>query len=725
MNEINYICIDMRRTTLLVATALLAAGAVHAQNQYDPLTAEGCIVSPVPQAETWEAAWMWHPGQLSAHLQQQNLAKSKARCTYVGYPGNFYKPSDITYFRQQVQLKAAGTVRWVGSGSAELSIDGKPATSPVSLGRGKHLVEATVRGNGHVPALMVEGLSTKDWQASTDGKNWNPVEWAPEYNAPSVLPDAQREIPVTIPVNQWHLLRGAVQDGEGLVLGNHASVVADFYQLELANLVLTAAGEGTLTFTFGESVEEAQTLDPAAQEQFPLEPVKLTQDPVTLVLPERGFRYAGIRCEGSAKITDVKMLARVWPVKMLLEFDCPDQELLRLVQAGIGTQHASMHNFYLDGVKRDYLPWAMDAVVSSIGGDYAFGERQLSRNGISVGLLPEGATKADLGVVDYPFHALLGLWQEYMRYGDLSTSLMYRSRIEGQLALYESLVDERGFISSFDREWGFIPGWDRDNGPDNIGTPAYPQMLLYMNYRIAARFETLWGDKKQAKHYNGKADALKESIMTHFWDPERQAFINGYDAEGKLDERLSHHAQSWAILADLYPAGAVDHLFDEVIPAMDYYKKDISYEKGYEALSYATSGRTAQFVQLLKEVWGTWLDMGNTRFPENFKIESPLSDQLTFYNRPYGLSLCHGANGAPPILAAVFGVLGLRQESVDTYSFQPDLIGMSWAKGRIPVSQGFIEVNLKADGPSTVTIPAGCKLRVGKKVYNKPGTYSL
>lgn len=713
----------MKKTALLMA-ALLAGAAAHAQNQYDPLTA-GYEIRKQQPADAWDAVWMWHPGQLSAHLQQVNLAQSKGRCTYVGYPGNFYKPVTETSFRKEVKLNKAAVLRWRSSGEVAFTVDGTPVQSPFRLSKGKHTLEAAVTTTGDTPALMVEGIPADGWMASTDGTRWNPVEWDPKDNGSATLPDAPKEYTAVIPVQQWHLLRGATLGEQTLTLQPQSLVVADFYQLELGQVKLKAKGEGELSFTFGESIEEAQTLDPKAQEQIPLEPVILTGEPQQITLPDRGLRFVGIRSTGKAEISGVTLLAKVWPVEMQLQFDCPDPQLVRLVQAGIGTQHASMHNFYLDGVKRDYLPWAMDAVVSSIGGDYAFGERQLSRNGISVGLLPEGATQADLGVVDYPFHALIGLWQEYMRYGDLSTARMYRSRMEGQLALYESLVDENGFISSTDRRWGFIPGWDRDEGPDNVGTPAYPQMLLYMNYRIGARFETLFGDKATAKHYHLQADALKQSIMDHFWDASRKAFINGYRADGTTDYRLSHHTQSWAILSGLFPESALDNLFDKVIPGMDYYRKDISYEKGYEALSYASSGRTGQFVQLLKDVWGQWLEAGHTRYPENFKIVSPLADQLSFYGRPFGLSLCHGANGAPPIIAAVFGVMGLRQNGVAEYSLEPDLIGMAWAKGRIPVSQGFIEVDLHAEGLSTVTIPAGCKFSVAGKTYSKSGTYAF
>ena len=50
--------------------------------------------------------------------------------------------------------------------------------------------------------------------------------------------------------------------------------------------------------------------------------------------------------------------------------------------------HTSTHGFYLDGIKRDYLPWSMDAVLSTFAGDYLFGDEQVSRNSLSVAMLP-------------------------------------------------------------------------------------------------------------------------------------------------------------------------------------------------------------------------------------------------------------------------------------------------------------------------------------------------
>ena len=66
---------------------------------------------------------------------------------------------------------------------------------------------------------------------------------------------------------------------------------------------------------------------------------------------------------------------------------------------------------------------------------------------------------------------------------------------------------------------------------------------------------------------------------------------------------------------------------------------------------------------LLNDVWGDWLQQGHTRFPENFSLDATVSQQLMFYDRPFGLSLCHGANGVPPIIVALYGIIGFSQDS--------------------------------------------------------------
>lgn len=121
------------------------------------------------------------------------------------------------------------------------------------------------------------------------------------------------------------------------------------------------------------------------------------------------------------------------------------------------------------------------------------------------------------------------------------------------------------------------------------------------------------------------------SISKLFWDDEKKAFINGTLNNGEPDHRISHHAQYWAILAGIFPEEHYGNLFDNILPNIPYYYSDISYEKGYELLAYAKAGRVKELWSVLYRVFGSWMDQGHTRFPENFSPEATKLEQIAFY----------------------------------------------------------------------------------------------
>lgn len=62
--------------------------------------------------------------------------------------------------------------------------------------------------------------------------------------------------------------------------------------------------------------------------------------------------------------------------------------------------------------------------------------------------MPLDPQKSDIGIPDYPLHALFGLKQNYLRFGDLTTSLQYKDRIIQLLDFYASIVDENGLYTA-------------------------------------------------------------------------------------------------------------------------------------------------------------------------------------------------------------------------------------------------------------------------------------
>lgn len=700
--------------------------------EFDPSLAPNVTIVSRQSQEEWNSRYMWYPGQLAAFYQQQCARISKERCVNVGYPGKFFAKNNHVWFRKEVRLKKESSLCWEGPSDIILyingvkqSVSGKQVILPV--GRSSLLFEVTT--DDSLPCIILKGAGLEnpdEWQVSMDKEHWTIPESAVMYNKPGVLPDAPQDMTARIKPSQILPMRNAEMQGkDGISIGKNGYVLIDFFHLEIGTLTFQAKGKGTITVRVGETPEEALERDDKKLEQYPLAPVTLSEEGGTITLPERALRYVSLECDKGAEITSLRFDASLWPVEHQMQFETDDDYVNNLFKMSSATLHTSMHRFYLDGVKRDFLPWSMDALVSTLAGDYLFGDQQVSKNGISIALMPLDPQKSDIGIPDYPLHALFGLKQNYLRFGDLTTSLQYKDRIIQLLDFYASIVDENGFVHGNygDRQFGYTPGWSTYNGPVRKGVAAYAQIMLYYNYVTGAYFADLWKESALADRYRKLARNLKKKIFEHFWDDDRKVFINGTMNDNvTVDKRISHHAQYWGILADIFPKEHYDNLFENVLPNLPNYYEVVSYEKGYEFLAYAKAGRIKELWDHIYGVFGDWMDQGHTRFPENFMMNASRARQLVFYNRPYGLSLCHGANGVPVVVGALNGLIGFSQSSMKTneYTIKPELLHLKWIHSRIPVKEGYIVLKLNAEGESTIDIPAGCTVRIIKKTGKKP-----
>lgn len=723
----------MNKRLKLLGIFITASLCCYAQTkEFDPSLDPNVTIVSRQSQEEWNSRYMWYPGQLAAFYQQQCARISKERCVNVGYPGKFFAKNNHAWFRKEVRLKKESSLCWEGPSDIILyingvkqSVSGKQVILPV--GRSSLLFEVTT--DDSLPCIILKGAGLEnpdEWQVSMDKEHWTIPESAVMYNKPGVLPDAPQDMTARIKPSQILPMRNAEMQGkDGISIGKNGYVLIDFFHLEIGTLTFQAKGKGTITVRVGETPEEALERDDKKLEQYPLAPVTLSEEGGTITLPERALRYVSLECDKGAEITSLRFDASLWPVEHQMQFETDDDYVNNLFKMSSATLHTSMHRFYLDGVKRDFLPWSMDALVSTLAGDYLFGDQQVSKNGISIALMPLDPQKSDIGIPDYPLHALFGLKQNYLRFGDLATSLQYKDRIIQLLDFYASIVDENGFVHGNygDRQFGYTPGWSTYNGPVRKGVAAYAQIMLYYNYVTGAYFADLWKESALADRYRKLARNLKKKIFEHFWNDDRKVFINGTMNDNvTVDKRISHHAQYWGILADIFPEEHYDNLFENILPNLPNYYEVVSYEKGYEFLAYAKAGRIKELWDHIYGVFGDWMDQGHTRFPENFMMNASRARQLVFYNRPYGLSLCHGANGVPVVVGALNGLIGFSQSSMKTneYTIKPELLHLKWIHSRIPVKEGYIVLKLNAEGESTIDIPAGCTVRIIKKIGKKP-----
>jgi hypothetical protein len=683
-------------------------------------------------AREWTARWIWFPGQLAAHRHARRMHLAMRRCTMVGYPANFRQPLTEAYFRTSRSAARETRLRWTGPISRIRVLAGGAGGDITSRDRvmraGAAGIEVHVDFAEGLPCLLLEGdeLSTgASWEASLDGEHWVRAE-AADHGDPTRLPDAPGEVTVSIPVR--HIVDPDGSPQQTYVLGPEHDLLLDFGETELGALRFDAHGAGELSIQVGESIPEVRDSTPALMEQYPVPPVALRRQATSVALPERAVRYVRIAASAPAEVTNVRFDARVWPATEHGRFESSDSDLNSVWRTAVATLRSNMHDFYLDGIRRDGLVWH-DGPLTLDAYERVFFDADLSRQTLIAETLPTEPSVRDLGIIDAPMYTVIGFERELLARGDPAFSEMFRDRIEDILRLYASLQDERGFVDARRVEpYGFFPDWSAtaESGPDPHGAPAYGQMLLAGAFRAGARLADAWRDEATAARWRDAASRLTASIRSSFWQSRRGLYANGLDRNGRLDERSTTFAQAFAVAFDV----AAQDEFDTLFQFLDDERRrpaHFSLSQVVELTAYARAGRAAAAVGRLRSVWLPMIRLGYRRFFEDIHPKLDPVTQLAMYGRKYGNSLCHAWAGAAPIMALSRGVLGIEPTEPGYRScvVAPQRSGLDWVRGAVPTPKGAIELEL--DGArGAVTLPAGVSARLADgRVVNGPGRHVL
>lgn len=705
-----------RRTLLKSAGAALLAPAAG-------------VAAPAatPAQSALLGRWIWYPGQLAAYRQARLVHLATQRCVHVGYPANFRQPVPTTYFRKRGKTAANIAVQWavpvgrtrVWLGATAFNITDRSATFKA----GASDITVQIDFARSLPCLFMEAgaFSSGDgWEASLDGKTWVAAEVSSSGDF-ATLPDAEHERVMPLPVAAAMPVE-RYADG-AIALANAQDVVLDFREIELGTLRFTASGTGRLVVQVGESVPEVRDPDPAFFEQLPLPPIALTAQPVAIALPERALRYARLEVQGNVQLSDIRFDARVHPAPALGRFETADTALNSIWSTAVATLRSNMHDFYLDGIRRDGLVWH-DGTQALEAFERVFFHADLSRQTLIAQTLPAQPSVRDFGIIDSQMYDVIGFEREYMMRGDVTFSQMFRDRITESLELYLSLQDNHGLLDAKRvRPYGYFPDWSasRATGPDAKGAPAYGQMLLAGALTAGARLAKAWGDDELHGRWSTAAARLRATVRSTFRAPHSGLYYNGIDSAGQLDRRFTSFAQAYAVAYDVAQPGELEQLFAWLNdPAKRAPRWSLS--QVVELAAYARAGRTADGLARLRAVWLPMVERGYRRFFEDLRPAQSDTEQLAMYSRKYGNSLCHAWAGAAPVMLLSRGVLGVEPLTPGFALCQvtPAPSGIAAGHGAVPTPRGLIEVEWSG-GKAEVVLPADTRARLadGRVVAGK------
>jgi len=721
--RLNWTTVSIDRRAFLALSS--AAAAANPQLPSSPPAAE-----PPPADKDWKAHWIWYPGQLAAWRHARRMRLAMQRCTMVGYPANYRQRLAEARFRKIGTAARDIPLRWAGPISRiRVTLGGRGGDitrRSGTLRAGQSAIEVQIDFADALPCLLLEGAEFStgpSWEASLDGEHWVPAESSQDGD-PLKPPDAEREIIVSLPVYRTVQPEGGPRESYSVAPG--LDLLLDFRETELGALRFEARGTGELTIQVGESVAEVRDPDRRYFEQYALDPVSLKPQPAAIALPQRALRFVRFAATGEAELTKVGFDASVWPATEHGRFESSDPDMNAIWKAAVATLRSNMHDFYLDGIRRDGLVWH-DGPLTLDAYERVFFDSDLSRQTLLAETLPAHPAVRDVGIIDAPMYTVIGFEREYLVRGDPAFPLMFRDRIEDILRFYMSLQDPRGFVDAKRVEpYGYFPDWSatQQSGPDAHGAPAYGQMLLAGMFAAGARLAHAWNDAAAEARYQAAAARIRASVRQAFWRPQPGLYANGLDRNGKLDPGTTPFAQAFAVAFDLAEPAEYGALF-RFLEDPSTRPAHFSLSQVIELTAYAKAGRAEAALQRLRSAWLPMIQLGYRRFFEDIWPAKDPQSQLAMYGRKFANSLCHAWAGAAPVMAISRGVLGIEpvEPGYRVCTVAPQRCGLEWVRGAVPTPAGLIEVEWRGTN-GKVSLPSGITARLSNgRAVTGPGLF--
>lgn len=560
---------------------------IQMKNPVDPF--------PSPENRPETGSWIYGRAERETFLQQKLLrAKDEAKLK-VGYPGEFMLPHPVMHFRAELP-----------AGRFPVVCIGTPVMTEIRMDApGRFEFTLSVSDiKEDIPCFRCDADVL--WESSCDG-----VEW---YRAPRTpggeLPPHRMEMSRFTLTPEW-LPNGMFDAGReiyGWIYISHAPE-AELY--------------------VGESIPEAANREPADFEQR-LDLVRTDADTLRSAVP-LAFRYISLDQADSA---EVRIEALYTPLTLRKHFSCGDDELDAIWERSVYTLHLCTCHFLIDGVKRDRLPWAGDLAVSLLSMTESFCEAGPVRDTLAV-LGSAGIRNQHInGIADYTLWYLINfdLYERYFEDQDFLDQEYFRIVETADLLLAQRL--ENGFLP--------VSGWvliDWAEGDKNCAL----QVMFYMALEALANLAGRMKDETRALKWRNLAEELRTKIRNEFYDPERGLFR----CSPGRSEFLRH--QNFLAVGSVATPEESRRIGEELLKN-ELPPVGTPYMKSFEILAVIRAGFEKEAAEEIRRFWGGMVKEGATTFFEAYGEGKTGTGLYDFYNRPFGLSLCHAWSSAPAFL---------------------------------------------------------------------------
>ena len=648
------------------------------------------------------AKWIWYPGDFELYHSMLLHNRREKRGMYYSPMWRVDSPHRNMRFYKIAVLEKPEHFKVVSHiADTELVVNGTkmPVNSDITLEPGKNFIKISVFSQNTFPYVYCEGetfASDESWMTATFGEGdchvgTNEMYISPEDD-PAVFKFAYKTV---YPVSKERINDGTLYDFGRELMGK-----------------LTIKCENcppqSLFAVYGES--RAEALDSEYAEVT--EKFEMTGSVAELRSRACRYVYIGGDCGG----LEVSYKYEYLPVEYKGKFRCDDELINKIWDISRYTFELNTREAYFDGIKRDRWVWSGDAYQSFFVNFYLTCDKDTVRRTLKM-LRGTGKMYQHINtIVDYTFYWIIGIWDYYYHTGDMDFVREIFPKTKEIWELINDRIDERGYIIGDTKkgDWTFVDWSDTAKS----GTVCVEQILLAAAYRSFAKICDLVG--VESDEYIAQANVLEARISKDFWREELGAFVDCIDREDRVDV-VTRHANIFALRYGIADEHQKERIIDCVIKNDKIPKITTPYFEFFELDAMCSIGETGYFVDMLHRYWGGMAALGATTFWEEFDPEQEGNEHFEMYSNKFGRSLCHAWASSPIYLLGKY-VLGVRPTSpaYKTFDIVPDALGFKTVSGRVPVLDGYVDVDINDGTVDVFTDVEGGTLVIGDRRISVP-----
>ena len=416
-----------------------------------------------------------------------------------------------------------------------------------------------------------------------------------------------------------------------------------------------------------------------------------SQSQLFVPLAWRTFRYVQLDIETSAEAIRIDSLFNVftgYPFRYNASFKSGNKLHDRILETGWRTARLCAVETYMDCPYYEQLQYVGDTRIQALVSLYNSGDDRLMRNAIEQ--LDKSRMAEGITLSRYPTRNAqqiptfsfwwIGMIHDYWMYRN--DAAFVRSMLPGirqVLSFFEEIQQQDGRLKNppywVFTDWTSEKGWNSGMAPvGKDGCSAAVDLQLLWALQLAAKLESGLGLKGMSEHYNNKAETLKKSIRSVYWDASKNMFADSRDKE-----TYSQHVNTLAILTGITTAAETRTIADKLMNEASLSQATI-YFLYYVNQALCKAGYGNLYLDRLN-IWEENLKYGMTTWAEISDINNARSD-------------CH-AWGSSPNIEFFRIVLGIDSDApgFNRIRISPRPGKLSSLSGKMPHPKGTIEVN--------------------------------